>query len=63
MTITFDEIRRLPLTIRVYSSTKHKFEKLSLKLDQLLRGPIHHDHMLPEMKSRLIFDIQISQSI
>ena len=53
----------LPLKIKVYSKQKEKIESMCLKLDQLFRGTIHHDHMLPKMKSRLIFDIEVCQFI
>jgi hypothetical protein len=36
-------------------------EVLRLKVHQLFRGPVKHDHLIREFKARLIFDFHIDQ--
>lgn len=36
-------------------------EILRIKVHQLFRGPVKHDHLLRELKARLLFDFHIDQ--
>lgn len=57
------DIEFLDFQVLILNSKSTVVEKVSLKMHAVCEGPKNHDHLLKEMKSRIIFNLDISQMI
>ena len=53
----------LDFKISIIDKKGSKIEKVSLKLHSVCEGPRHHDHLLKEMKARIIYNLEVTQLI
>ena len=51
------------MIITLIGHKNETIDTLNLKLIHLCTGPIHHDHLLKELKGRLMFDLHLYQNI
>lgn len=47
----------------ILDSNGNKIEKVALKMHAVCEGPRLHDHLLKEMKARIIYNLEVSQLI
>jgi hypothetical protein len=57
------EIASKVVSISILDKTGAVVDQLRMKLSHLSTGPIKHDHLLKNLKSRLLFDCQIDQHL
>ena len=55
------EIANKIVNIEISDKNKKIVDQLKMKLSHLSTGPIKHDHLLQNFKSRLLFDCHIDQ--
>lgn len=51
------------VVITIEDALGSSLETLRIKLHHLCTGPFHHDHLLKELKSRMIFDFYMEQEL
>ena len=40
-----------------------RLDCLEMEMWEVMVGPVHHDHMLPCLKGRLLFDLRVDQYV